>query len=275
MQNPAMLVAVKVVIVTVVLVLVFACVSLVVHPALPSSRATTPDNAVTVLLPTYSRNVDTVRRIVRTYEAMPLVAEVVLIEFDTGHHVPHSGRTERYANDLRFRFSPRVDTPFVLVTDDDGIVARHVLDALVTACSRDPETFHGVEGRAFARDKAYDESITQSIGRGASDRVDMVITSCLVAASDQLARAFERFATEFWDLAYPLNGEDIAINMINGSSRRWNWGYVTLLGTPIGYFDPGFQRIQTEEDKKAALSMRREHAKQRTHVKNNFLRLRT
>jgi hypothetical protein len=228
------------------------------------------EKVLTVVIPTYDRDPQKVTKLLHEYLDMKLVKNVVVLEFESGNVLTpisspggYNWLSRRYSNDLRFRFDPvmDIDTEFTLITDDDTLVQASYLAALIDSSALEPTVFHGLCGRVF-RDEAYSPREPSLVAEWVP--VDMLLTSCLVGTTHAMRETYRLFNEKYWNLALPLNGEDIVFCAVNGQCKQWNWGKSSV-GDIFISLTPGLDRntFHTPETK---LSNKPNHMHERSVI---------
>jgi hypothetical protein len=199
-------------------------------------------DVITVLMPTFNREVKLVKQIIAHYEKMRCVHSVVVIEFDDGNKTFHD-TTVHMPNDLRLRFSahkfphssapwcPQIVTDAVLTVDDDCVLQETLLTSLYSRLLQDPMALHGIEGRNIVDDK-YTPYDRPSIKPGGVE-VSMLLTWCALAKTTRMKEVEEEFRANYFDFAKRLNGEDIAISRIFRKCVMHEFGWLTFNRKPI------------------------------------------
>ena len=197
---------------------------------------------LTVIMPTFNRDIAIVKKIIRHYENLPIVHEVIVLEFEGGHSVGH-GQTAVLPNDLRNRFAPHrfphkakmlcpeVMTDAVVTVDDDCVLTENLLQNIYLRLQEEPNALHGIEGRNLTDGnyKPYERPTVMVGGRP----VGMLLTWCAMAKTDRMRKAENLFREKYFDYAKPLNGEDIAISRVFGKCIMHEFGWVTWAGHPL------------------------------------------
>ena len=242
------------------------------------------DDMVTVIMPTFNRNMDVVTNIIHTYLDNQLVKDVFLVQFETGNDIPvvpspilnRSWKTFSYPNDLRHRFNPisQVDSPYILITDDDLIIKKNYLNNLIHSAKEEPDLFHGLDGRNLIYNKklkVFKYKTKSPPILSLSQRVDILLTSCLVSYTPTMKRALHIYKTQNEAIAYPFNGEDIAFCMSNGRHRAklWNWNKIAWNAHEFPH-SPGKTTIAS--NKGWALSARKDHVRERSNIANSLVK---
>jgi hypothetical protein len=199
-------------------------------------------NAITVLMPTFNRNLDVVKQIILHYEMMNCVSSVIVLEFDEGHKTNHATAVHM-PNDLRLRFSahkfpysgkplcPQILSDAVITVDDDCVLQEPLLQSLYSRLLTDPTALHGIEGRNVIRGEymPYDRPNVQPGGV----EVYMLLTWCAMAKTSRMKEVEEEFRANYFDYCKRLNGEDIAISRIFRKCVMHEFGWVTFRRKPI------------------------------------------
>ena len=200
------------------------------------------DGVLTVLMPTFNRDVATVKRIINHYEQLQIVHEVIVLEFEGGHSVGHQ-RTAFLPNDLRNRFAPHrfphksekvcpaVITDAIVTVDDDCVLTEDLLQNIYVRLQEQPDALHGIEGRNLINGN-YKPYERPKVVTGGST-VGMLLTWCAMAKTDRMRKAEDLFRLKYFEYAKPLNGEDIAISRVFGKCIMHEFGWVTWAGHPI------------------------------------------
>ena len=228
---------------------------------------------LTVLMPTFNRDIVTVQRIINHYEQLQIVHEVIVLEFDGGHSVGHQ-RTALLPNDLRNRFAPHrfpqksekvcpaIITDAIVTVDDDCVLTEDLLQNIYVRLQERPDALHGIEGRNLI-DGNYQPYERPKVVRGGS-RVGMLLTWCAMAKTDRMRKAEDLFREKYFDFAMPLNGEDIAISRIFGECVMHEFGWVTWAGHPI--FNTEIRFLTTD----FSLSSKKGFIEERQQISQNF-----
>lgn len=231
---------------------------------------------LTIIVPTYKRDPSIVKSVLHSYlDWTDLVLEVILCEFETGHHIdeepsPKEGRTwktQHFENDLRERFRPIMGSSgsVILITDDDVLVKKKYLRALVSKALEDPSHMHGVNPRKFAirsGKRTYEPFTAGFYQNGQS--VDMVLTSCLVGHRSIMERAARLFYEGgYGRLADRFNGEDIVFQRIFGRVRAWGWNDHYLYGVRPYLYPSATRNYKFSE---RSISSRPGHKRSRTRI---------
>jgi hypothetical protein len=201
-------------------------------------------NAITVVIPTYDRDINMVRDTVRTYEAMDVVDKVILLEFTTGKNRSGHKNAVLLPNDLRNRFEPErfpllseaacpyVSSPMMFITDDDCEISEALLQSLGTEVVKRPTALHGTEGRVLDRKGVYN-AVHRPRVQGGGTKVAVLLTWCVLARTDTMNVIAKEFREKYFDVARPLNGEDIALSMLAREAYAHDYGWLTWYGFPV------------------------------------------
>jgi len=230
-------------------------------------------NAITVLMPTFNRNLDVVKKIILHYEMMNCVSSVIVLEFDGGHKTNHETAVHM-PNDLRLRFSahkfpysekplcPQILSDAVITVDDDCVLQEPLLQSLYSRLLSDPTALHGIEGRNVIRGEymPYDRPKVKPGGV----EVYMLLTWCAMAKTSRMKEVEQEFRANYFDYSKRLNGEDIAISRIFRKCVMHEFGWVTFQRKPIMNTHI---RFMTNE---FSLSSRKDFLKDRQEVVERF-----
>tara|TARA_X000000950_G_scaffold289473_1_gene413910 strand:+ start:1414 stop:2589 length:1176 start_codon:yes stop_codon:yes gene_type:complete len=199
---------------------------------------------LTLLMPTFNRDIEVVKSIVDAYRAMSIVDEVILIEFDGGHHLGLPN-TVTMPNDLRNRFAPyrfplitgpevcpNVTTEAIMTVDDDCLLSEALLCSLYERLVLRPNALHGIEGRSILPSGDYVSTHRPRI-RAGGVRVGMLLTWCAMATTKRMRQVETTFRNRYWSFAKPLNGEDIAVSRLFGECYMHEFGWVCWCGLPM------------------------------------------
>ncbi len=255
---------------------------LVAFPSVPTENV--DDDMLTVIIPTFKRDVANVTKIIHYYLDNQIVKDVFLVQFETGSDVPMvpSPVLNRkwikylYKNDLRNRFNPVVDvtSPYVLITDDDVIIKKNYLNGLVRAAGAETNLFHGIDGRNLIynkNQKVFKYKCNSPPLMKISQKVDVVLTSCLLSYAPTIKRAFSIYDVKNKYFAEPFNGEDVVLCLSHGfkKCRLWNWGKIAWNAHEFPYY-PGKKNI--DSDSAIALSNNKLHALNRSKITNSLVK---
>tara|TARA_Y100000748_G_scaffold271444_1_gene244711 strand:+ start:12695 stop:14197 length:1503 start_codon:yes stop_codon:yes gene_type:complete len=264
-----------------VLVAIFTS-RLVAFPSVPIGNV--DDDMVTVIIPTFNRDVANVTKIIHYYLDNQIVKDVFLVQFETGNDVPitPSPILNRkwikylYKNDLRNRFNPVVDvtSPYVLITDDDVLIKKNYLNGLVKAAGAETHLFHGIDGRNLIynkNQKVFKYKCSSPPLMKISQKVDILLTSCLLSYAPTIKRAFSIYELKNKYFAERFNGEDIVLCLSHGlkKCRLWNWGKVAWNAHEFPHY-PGKKNIRS--DNTIELSKNKLHAHNRSKITNSLVK---
>ena len=235
-------------------------------------------NAITVLMPTFNRPVDIVETIIKHYEDMRIVDRVIVLEFEGGHKLGHNSSrvsTVTMPNDLRNRFAPHrfpqcsdieicpaISSPATMTVDDDCMLTERLLAAIYERVLERPKALHGIEGRMILRGE-YMPYERPRVKKGGVD-VSMLLNWCAMAMTSEMIRVETLFREKYFDLALPLNGEDIAISRLFGQNYMHEFGWVTYMGQPV--FNTEISFLTRE----FSLSSKPNFVKERKKISKNF-----
>ena len=228
---------------------------------------------LTILLPTYNRDLKLVNKIIAAYEKMPIVKTVLVLEFDTGHKTNHPNAIQ-LPNDLRHRFGPErfesvvgkvcpyVDTYAVMTVDDDVILSNSLLCSLLSRLKEEPSALHGIEGRNII-DGKYQSVSRPSLQRGGS-QVSMLLTWCAMGTTEKFTEVESEFRSKYFDFAHPLNGEDIAFSKVYKNCYMHEFGWLCWFGLPVMNTEINFMTSES------SLSNNPRFVEERQKIANRF-----